>query len=221
MKGPHMKKLLTLISIFIVSCIQDPNPDLKSAHAPTAIPQPLIEKGPNEVRDPNGEPLAPWEGEKILQLAGELSTSCPLDLGCGEKAGYIAYAGYIDSLYFYFSFRPEFSTAMNGADVRRAFTYMTFGLTLPGMRTDSSRYGLYSRDPARGADGITAEMTHTLQDFTGDTLIGEIHFSATQLAETITSQDNLCHVGDMMGWCVVNHPFSGSLVVRYKIKLVK
>lgn len=146
------------------------------------------------VTDPDGA------RSEHLTVAGQLKQSCPLMVTCDENFEYHAYAGDIDSLNFYFSFKPGIVKDKSSEGVLAAINYLYFTLSFPSLATDSSVF--YVRSPTLwGRKNDSLPFKSEITGYANGKLRGRVVFPVQQLTERIESRAPGCSAGDIAGIC--------------------
>ncbi len=137
---------------------------------------------------------------RTLTLSGPLQQSCPLTVTCDENFDYHAYAGDIDSLNFYLSFKPGMVKDKSSQGVLAAFEYLYFTLSFPSLKTDSSVFYVTSPLLYGNRNDSTAFKSEII-GYANGKLRGRFEFPVQQLIERIHSRSPDCSAGDMLGIC--------------------
>ena len=133
-------------------------------------------------------------------MTGPLPQSCPLAVTCDESFDYHAYAGEVDSLSLYLSFKPGIVKDKSPEGVLAAFNYMYFTLAFPSLKTDSSVFYVTS-PPLFGKVNDSTSFKSEITKYENGKLYGRLRFPVRYLRERIESRSPDCYAGDMLGIC--------------------
>jgi hypothetical protein len=157
-----------------------------------------------------------------LTVVGRLRQFCPLTVTCDENYDYHAYAGDIDSLSLYLSFKPGIVKDKSGAGVLAAFDYMYFTLSFPSLKTDSSTVYVSSH-ALFGRVNDSTLFKHEIIKYENGKLYGRIAFPVQQLTERVVSRSPDCIAGDELGLCYKTRDLKNRIdyVIDYEVELVE
>lgn len=167
---------------------------------------------------PPGKPDDP--SVRNLKLTGRLTQSCPAGVKCDEHFDYHAYAGEIDSLKLYLSFKPGIVKDKSADAVLAAFNYLYFTLSFPSLATDSSVFFVTS--PALfGRQNDSTLFKSEVMEYGNGKLRGRIAFPLRQLTERIESRAPGCFAGDLAGICFKSLDLKDPVdyVIEYEVEL--
>ena len=171
-----------------------------------------------------GDPDSPGKPEgprrRNLAIAGSLKQSCPGGVLCDENFDYHAYAGEIDSVSLYISFKPAMVKDKSAEGVLAAFNYLYFTLSFPSLATDSSIVYVTSQ-ALFGRTNDSSSFKSEVTGYANGKLRGRIAFPVERLTEKITSRAPGCIAGDIAGICYKSLDLGNRIdyVIDYEVEL--
>jgi hypothetical protein len=157
-----------------------------------------------------------------LKVVGQLKQFCPLAVTCDENYEYHAYAGDVDSISLYLSFKPGIVKDKSSQGVLAAFNYLYFTLSFPSLATDSSVVYVTS-SALFGRKNDSTMFKSEVTGYENGKLRGRFSFPVQQLIERIHSGDPGCFDGDEGGICYRTRNLKNRIdyVIDFEVELVE